>query len=313
MIVGHPADLAAQVNAAALPSANTSTAQRSARTAADQLQDYRLLELRSAGLSEQAAPTVQSLLQQFRQLLDSDPADSTGVNKLTSVQEAMQQRNWVGTPLVSLEPKGPAAVDAQAFIKVSKLAAAAGVSQHTVLWLRQMPAAAVSSTGGKRAGVGGVMVTDLAKTVKQGIANSSRDTADSSAAGQLKQQPLLGLIVADVLLKQPGLSALQQAGGASKLTAALLATAGGVDASSSSSEEGAAIVLDAFDVLAPSIKLPPRVLHSFVASKPCLAWTLEGAAHAKKAMWLGIDVAITNAPMAQLAVIQKEEGTFCNG
>lgn len=323
MIIGHPADLAAQVNPAALPATTTNSSaadKQRAHVAADELHTFSLQELRAAGLTEQAAPTLQALLQQFRELLEaakaSNGSSADSSSKILSVQDAMQQRSWVQTPLISLDPKGPAAIDAHAFVKVSEVAAAAGVGQHTVLWLRQMPAGPNSSSGG--GGGGGssdnVAVTELAQAVKQGMASSNT----SAAAGQgpqsqnSKQRPLLGLIVADMLLQQPELSALHTGAEVSKLTAALLATAGGVSSSANSYEEGAAIVLDAFDVLAPSIKLPPRVLHSFVASAPCLAWTLEHEGHTRKAIWLGIDVAITNTPMAQLSVVQREEGILCN-
>jgi hypothetical protein len=328
MIIGHPADLAAQADPAALPTSTTTNSsapeQQRTRVTADELHTFSLQELRAAGLTDQAAPALQAVLQQFRELLEAAQASNSsstgGSNKVLSVQDAMQQRSWVQTPLISLEPKGPAAADAQAFIKVSEAAAAAGVSQHTVLWLRQMPAVVSSSTGGGGSGSGGgssgrVLVTELAQAVKQGMSSSSNISAAGQASAPShisKQRPLLGLIVADMLLQQHELSALQKEADASKLTAALLATAGGVFSSAGSSEEGAAVVLDAFDVLAPSIKLPPRVLHSFVTSKPCLAWTLEHAGHTRKAMWLGIDVAITNTPIAQLSEVQREKGTLCN-
>jgi hypothetical protein len=312
MIIGHPADLAAQADPAALPATTTINSsapeQQRTRVTADELHTFSLQELRAAGLTKQSAPTLQALLQQFRELLEaakvSNSSNTGRSSKVLSVQDAMQQRAWVQTPLLSLEPKGPAAVDAQAFIKVSEAAAAADVSQHTVLWLRQMP------SGGSS-----VLVTELAQAVKQGMASSSNTAAAGQASApslNINQRPLLGLIVADMLLQQQELSALQKEADVSKLTAALLATAGGVSSSAGSSEQGAAVVLDAFDVLAPSIKLPPRVLHSFVASKPCLAWTLEHVGHTRKAVWLGIDVAITNTPMAQLSEVRQEEGALCN-
>lgn len=321
MLVGHPADLAARVDAAALPVTNSSSSssrgpQQQPHITADQLHTYSLQELRAAGLSEQAAPALQSLLRQFKQLLDTHAVKHA---RVVSVQEAVQQRSWVHTPLISLEPKGPAAVDARAFVQVSELAAAAGVSGHTVLWLRQMPPAvqAAATAAGSSSAAAGIVVTELAATVKQGMVGTSSSTDAGQPGGQKADpsthRPLLGLIVADMLLQQePELAALQKAGDARKLAAALLATAGGVASSSSNSEEGAAVVLDAFDVLAPSIKLPPRVLQSFLDSAPCLAWTLEDVGHTRRALWLGIDVAITNTPMAQLAVVQEEEVTICN-
>lgn len=324
MIVGHPADLAARVDAAALPATKSSSSSRGAEQpphiTADQLHTYSLQELRAAGLSEQAAPALQSLLRQFKQLLDAHAVKhASTAAEMVSVQEAVQQRSWVHTPLISLEPKGPAAVDARAFVQVSQLAAAAGVSGHTVLWLRQMPPVvqAAATAAGSSGAAAGVVVTELAAAVKQGMVGTSSSTDAGQPGGQKgdpsTHRPLLGLIVADMLLQQePELAALQKAGDARKLAVALLATAGGVASSSSNSEEGAAVVLDAFDVLAPSIKLPPRVLWSFLDSAPCLAWTLEDLGHTRRALWLGIDVAITNTPMAQLAVVQKEEVTICN-
>lgn len=320
MVVGHPADLAARVDAAALLANNNSSSSRGAEQpphiTADQLHAYSLQELRTAGLSEQAAPTLQSLLRHFKQLLDAHAAKHTSTDsKVVSVQEAVQQRSWIHTPLISLEPKGPAAVDAQAFLQVSQLAAAAGVSGHTVLWLRQMPPAVQAAAAATAAS--SVVVSQLAAAVKQGMAGTSSSSTNAGQTGgqaaHPTQRPLLGLIVADMLLQQePQLAALQKAGEARKLAAALLATAGGVASSSGNIEEGAAAVLDAFDVLAPSIKLPPKVLWSFLDSAPCLAWTLEDAGHTRRALWLGMDVAITNTPMAQLAVVEKEQGTICN-
>jgi hypothetical protein len=70
----------------------------------------------------------------------------------------------------------------------------------------------------------------------------------------------------------------------------------------------AAAVLDAFDVLAPSIRLPPAVLAYFVSQKPVLAWTLEKDSDVRKAMWLGLDVGISNAPVQQAAYVAGNAG-----
>lgn len=304
MIVGHPADLAARVDPSALPAHGSSSSNKPpAKVTADKLHRYSLQELRAAGLSEQTAPTLQALLQQFRELLDSGlPSsgrqDSSSATVL-SAHKAAELRSWVDTPVISLEPKGPAAVDVQAFMRVTEVAVAAGVSQHTVLWLRQMDADSNA-----------VVVTELARAVKQGQENITSRTGQGQAAVGLR--PLLGLIVADMLLLQSELSAVQQSGDAGQLATALLAAAGGMLDNSESPQDGAAVVASAFDVWAPSIKLPPQVLRSFVASKPCLAWTLEDEGHARRAMWLGIDVAITNTPMSQLALVREEESTICN-
>jgi hypothetical protein len=346
------------VNAAALPtdtndSSNdsSSSSKQSARAiTADQLYTFSLQELRAAGLTEAAAPSLRSLLAQFRELLDSAAANSSsagsagsdgpartvagdGAVGTNSVQAAAAARSWVSSPLISLEPKGLAATDAAAFEGVAALLTAAGLDAHAVLWMRQMPPTTAaardsgkgsgSSSGGGGGGGGNrgsdagssVIVTDLARTIVASLSGSSSSRGDGGV------RPLLGLIVTDMLLQQKHLAALKD--DTAKLVPAVLATAGGVDSCSSSNggssssssslstEECAAKVLQSFNVLAPSIKLPAGVLEAFLAAKPCLAWTLEGEAHARKAMWLGLDVAITNEPMAQLAVIKQEGGSLC--
>jgi hypothetical protein len=350
MVVGHPADIAAQVDAAALPGSGMESSSSKSEQAGsngagnmqgsklplNQLHMYTLQELHAAGLSEATAPTLHAFLKQFQQLVASGPPGSSNSDNAASdntasgssssspgafvpVQEAAEQRSWVQTPLVHLEPKGPAAVDAQAFLAVAHAAAAAGVSQYSVLWLRQMPPG--TAAGSSSSSDSSIVVSHLANSIKQGLQDvsssagkvSSAGTAQEGAAQQRTQGPLLGLIVADLLLQQPELSALQAVGDASKLTAALLATAGGVADSSSTAEEGAAVVLDAFDLLAPSMKLPARVLQSYVASKPCLLWTLETAGHVRKAMWLGIDMISSNVPVAHDKVTQQEGSSLCKG
>lgn len=363
--MGHPADLAARVDVAALAvnssssrhddAASSSSSSKNQQqkklkaaatpVSADQLHGFSLRELRSAGLSEDAAPSLPALLQTFGQLITAT-ASSINISSsdrdalLRSAQEAAQERSWQQVPVLSLELKGPDAVDAQAFLKVGQLAAAAGVSQHILLWMRQMPAsvaAAARARAAAAADVGSssskssaqhspssaddevVVVTDLAREVKQALstnissnsrAATSSTTNVTSMAGAVADRPLLGLIVADVLLKQPQLAALQH--DASKLTPALLAAAGGTGSGgANTTAAGVAAVLDTFDVLAPSIKLPAAVLRSFLDNTACLAWTLEGAGHVRKALWLGMDVAITNTPMAQLDVVTKEEAGFC--
>jgi len=347
IIVGHPADLAAKVDTAALLINSSSSSSNGAMggsgsklkgsLSADDLHRFTLQELRSAGLTEAVAPRLQDLLNHFKQLVAAAIATTTTTGsssssssssaegllvRYQSAREAALKRSWVHAPLISLEPKGPATVDAQAFLKVAELAAAAGVSQHTVLWMRQMPAAAVadftSGGGGAGAAGGGIVVTDLVREVKDSLMkayNSSSGSASqigaAAAEGAIStERPLLGLIVTDMLLQHPHLTALRD--DALKLVPALLATAGGVN-SAGSHEEAAAGMLQAFDLLAPSIKLPARVLQALLGSKPCLSWTLEDVGHVRKALWLGIDVAITNTPIAQLGVVRKGEGMICKG
>jgi hypothetical protein len=342
MLVGHPADIAAQVNAAALPGyvADSSSissdagSKQGSQLPLNQLHKYTLQELHAAGLSDATAPTLHSFLEQFQELVASGPpgssrtrdntaSSSSSLGSFVPVQKAANQRSWVRTPVVHLEPKGPAAVDAQAFLAVAHAAAAAGVSQYSVLWLRQMPPGTAAASSSSNAT--GIVVSQLANSIKQGLQDvgsgagkvAAAGTAQEAASKQRMQGPLLGLIVADLLLQKPELSAVQAAGDASKLSATLLATAGGVYVAGSSNtataEEGAAVVMDAFDLLAPSMKLPPRVLQSYVASKPCLLWTLETAGNVRRAMWLGIDMICSNAPIAHDKVVQQEASSLCKG
>jgi hypothetical protein len=78
--------------------------------------------------------------------------------------------------------------------------------------------------------------------------------------------------------------------------------------SSSGGSSSAAAVLDVFDILAPSIRLPPAVLAHFVSQKPVLAWTLEKVSDVRKAMWLGLDVGISNAPVQQAEYVGENAG-----
>jgi hypothetical protein len=82
--------------------------------------------------------------------------------------------------------------------------------------------------------------------------------------------------------------------------------------SNSSSTSSAAAVLDVFDVLAPSIRLPPALLAQLVSQKPVLAWTLEQDSEVHKAMWLGLDVGISNVPVQQADYVKRNEPGLCN-
>lgn len=282
------------------------------------LHTHTLQQLRAAGLSAATAPTLAAVLAAFGQLLKqqqqpaaaapggSQPAGGSRIRKTAAAAAAA--RAWRGVPVLNVEVKGAAAMSQQAWHKVADAAAAAGVSRHVILWLRQMPPP--FAVGHSK------VATQLAADLQTALGRSSSSSSSNSSN---QQRPLLGLIVPDRLLSQPQLSAVAAQGDVFTTASALLAVAGGLaDQSTAASANTSAslashgpAVLEAFDVLAPSIKLPAAVLELFLRSKPCAAWTLESARHYKKALWLGLDVGITNNPLAQEAALKQQQDAMC--
>lgn len=69
--------------------------------------------------------------------------------------------------------------------------------------------------------------------------------------------------------------------------------------------------LEPFDVLAPSMLLPSGVLARLASWKPLVGWVVDSSSDAKRAVWLGIDVAVSNMPVQQSAYLAHEGDTVC--
>jgi hypothetical protein len=337
LLVGHPSDLAAQLDAAALAALGVAASGGRAREQQQQQQQRQALaaalhtrslqQLRAAGLGEDAAPTLPQVAALFQRLLQAPPPPATAAMaslrvgdempfKNLTAREAAAARLWWRVPLLTLELKGQAAASAAAWHAVVDATAAAGVASRTILWMRQAPPAAGAEAGG-----GTEAVTRVAGALRQRwlLGPSSQPGA---AGAEDAAPPLLGLIVPDALLQQPHLAPLAAGGAAGDaagtLTSALLATAGGLAGPGSpaggAASPGAAAttassntVMAAFDVLAMSIKLPAGVFASALQFRPCMAWTLSSAWDHHKAVRLGLDAACSNTPLAQERALRQRQ------
>lgn len=225
---------------------------------------------------------------------------------MTASEAASDRTGWQGVPLLGLELKGQAAVQLPTWQEVVNLAKSADVADATILLLRQQTSTRRSSSDEQSA------LLQLAEGIKQ---------AATKAAGAAR--PLLALIMPDSLMLQQQQQQQKPSRNSSAVAQSLLLQAAGANSILTSTDSKgtqaaevgpyqADTVLNAFDILAPSIKLPVAVLAELVRLKPAFTWTLESREDIRKAMWLGSDVGSNSKPVQQKMQIQQDEN-LCSG
>lgn len=317
-VVGHPADLGQLAKTSSSSSRGKATA-----LAPGLLHGHTVAELRAAGVNADAAPLLQTVLSHFAELKRSEQlttsshsstnsSSSSRGSRLTAAQAAQDRKGWQGVPVLSIELKGPAASSLESWQEVASLAESAEVSDALILMVRHQGSSSrrSSSSSSEQSAV-----LQLATSLKRQAGSSAGDARKDTAL----PRPLVGLIVPDSLVLQQQ----QQQGDTSSSNSAvqaqqLLRRAAGLainapaaapDANNTAAET--AIVLHAFDVLAPSLKLPDSVLAELVQVKPAFAWTLGTTEDIHRAMRLGVDIGSTGSPVLQKSTVQRDHSKLC--
>jgi hypothetical protein len=220
-VIGHPVDLAHKAS-------RSSSSNK--KLAPEQLHKHDLAELRAAGVDAAAAPALHTVLRHFAQLQRNKPPGSNSnkskqqghgsSSKLAavSVVEAAEKRDsWQQVPLLALELKGPASISTEAWLDVISAVKSAGITDSTVLWLRQPPGAAAAAASVRRVlleGSGtaaGASISDrssssdsvvlqLAQSLRKHTTTISSSSSSKTRPNLKSDGPLLGLIVPDKLM-----------------------------------------------------------------------------------------------------------------
>ncbi|KAI8467802.1 MAG: hypothetical protein J3K34DRAFT_429290 [Monoraphidium minutum] len=191
-----------------------------------------------------------------------------------------------------LELKGSAAGSAPVAAQVARLAAAAGIADSVVLWYNlRVPPAPWSALPIPLPSLQGWRL-------RRAIA---RAAAFARASQRADSSVLLGLAIPDsapLVPPTPGAPSSAAVPAATQLL-------GGA----------AAPDIAAFDVIAPSVRLPAPVLAAF-AAQPVLAWVVDAPEQLDKCLRLGLTGVITNAPLrttAAAAAAARRPGGVCSG
>lgn len=198
LIVGHPADIVQ------LARKSSKSSREGITLTPGLLHRHSLAELRAAGVGAGAAPLLSAIARHFAQLRRSKPISSTGSTGGTiqlhnvPVSQAAAERSFRHVPVLSLELKGPAAYDIDAWKEVVSTAESAGVTDAAVLWLRHQFSTTGAAGSSNSSDGGQSPVVRLAQSIKRSNMSSSRG---SSSRGTGAGVPLVGLVVGDQVMK----------------------------------------------------------------------------------------------------------------